>query len=241
LTPISGNGGGGLVNGVGTNASYNTPIDVKMDSSGNIFVLDSINNVIRKIDSTGTVSTFAGGGGTTQTGFQDDVGTNALFTNMFSIDIDSHNNIFVADTGNYRIRKITPNGTVTTFAGNATNSEIDGVGTNASIVNPTGVALDVYGNLMVVQITAAHGLRKIATDGTVSTISTSPGNYSYPTGIACDTNGNTYYAIWTNSGGGAYYKVTQNGTVTNRIYAHMRVYNRYFSIYAIQKRYRHIS
>ena len=214
LTRFSGNGTAGYIDGVGTNVEYTSPTDVKMDSSGNMFICDNGNNVIRKIDLSGNVTTFAGGGGSNQTGFQDGVGTNALFASPRSMDIDSSNTIFLADTDNFRIRKIMPDGTVTTFAGNGSNSEVDDVGTNASIVSPTGVAFDISGNLMVVQISGSHGLRKIAPDGTVSTVVTSPGGYTYPTGVACDTNGNTYYAIWTNSGGGAYYKVTQNGTVS---------------------------
>jgi hypothetical protein len=106
--------GGGYVNGNLSTAQFNTPKSLVFDASGNLFVVDSLNNVIREITPAGVVSTFAGGGGAHTAGFADGTGTAALFAQPSRVTIDSSGNLFVEDQIRSAVRKITPTGVVTT-------------------------------------------------------------------------------------------------------------------------------
>lgn len=142
-------GGSGLVNGVGINARFNNPNSLVVDTAGNVFVADSLNNAIRKIASGAVVTTVAGNPGGSS-GSADGNGNAASFSRPFGLALDSSGNLFVADTVNNTIRRITPAGDVTTIAGTAGNpGYLDGVGPAVRFNRPSGVVLDSNNNLYV--------------------------------------------------------------------------------------------
>jgi sugar lactone lactonase YvrE len=134
----------GFANGTGAAAQFNLPNGVATDASGNIYVGDTFNNLIRKITPLGEVSTLAG---STQ-GFADGIGASAQFNLPVRLAIDTAGNVYVADAGNDKIRKITPDGIVNTFAGSTQGFE-DGPGDEAMFYNPIAVAIDATGNIYV--------------------------------------------------------------------------------------------
>ena len=148
VSTLAGSNQNGFVNGVGAAAIFSSPFDVAVDSSGNVFVADIGNSVIRKITPAGVVSTFAGAV-TATTGFANGSGTAASFSSPASVAVDSSDNVFVADTSNHAIRKITPAGIVSTIAGTGTSGYVDGVGVNARFKSPYGIAVDSSGNVFV--------------------------------------------------------------------------------------------
>jgi len=165
MTTLSGQQAtGGLANGTGTAAKFNYPRGLAIDSSGTIYVADSLNHAIRKISPSGVVSTFAGGGTSTLgvAGSSEGVGTSARFRNPTAVTVDSTGNVYVADTGNNRIRKITPDGTVSAVAGSATDTAgyADGIKNEALFNGPTGIAIGSDGRLYVAD-TANNRLRVI--------------------------------------------------------------------------------
>src|ERR1700722_8253284 len=136
FTTLAGSAAQGSANGATNLAQFQNPGGVAMDSSGNIFVADTGNDIIRKITPNGTVSTFAGSPGIV--GSVD--GNSALFNAPQSVAVDSSGNVYVTDTGNFTIRKIISTGTVSTLAGLAGNAGgADGMGTNAAFYEPEGV------------------------------------------------------------------------------------------------------
>jgi sugar lactone lactonase YvrE len=161
VTTIAGLAGNtGTADGTNSNARFNDPGNLAMDTAGNIYVADSLNHAIRKItpDSTGSnwiVTTFAGLAGVS--GFRDGTGTNALFWGAAGIAADGNDNIFVADTYNNMIRKITPQGVVSTLAGGF-SGVADGFYTNAQFNYPYGIAVDNAANIYVAD-TQNHTIR----------------------------------------------------------------------------------
>lgn len=135
----------GLVDGSGSGARFSFPYDVAVDSAGNLYVTDRNNHAVRKITSAGVVTTLAGSG---SAGNSNGTGSAAKFTFPSGIAVTSAGTVYVADTDNQVIRKISPTGVVTTAAGNGVGSA-DGVGTAASFWNPKDVAVDANGNLFV--------------------------------------------------------------------------------------------
>jgi len=160
------NGTSGSANGTGTEASFNAPTGMVRDSQGNLFVSDVTNQLIRKITPQGVVTTFAGTQGAA--GFADGTGTAAKFSSPSQIAIDASDNLYVADGGNNRIRKITPAGVVTTFAGTGTASSLDGAALSATFNEPTGIAISSTGVLYVSENTGKV-IRKIE-NGQVTTV-----------------------------------------------------------------------
>jgi streptogramin lyase len=159
VSTLAGTGTSGFVNGTGTAASFSTPFGVAVDSSGNVFVADTGNNAIRKITPAGVVSTFAGAV-TSLSGFANGTGTEASFNTPSFIAVDGSGNVFVADTYNNAIRKITPSGIVSTYAGTGKRSFINGIGAVAGFNYPYGVAVDSSGNVFVAD-TFNYAIRKI--------------------------------------------------------------------------------
>jgi hypothetical protein len=153
----------GYIDGQGTNARFNTPKAAAFDSLGNIIVLDTYNYRIRKISPTGLVSTLSGSG---VKGLSDGISSNAQFTLLTSLWIDNQDNIFVTD--NYRVRKITPNGNVSTIAGGLIKGNLNGNGTNALFKSMRGITGDNTGNIYVSD-TDNNSIRRIDNNNNVTT------------------------------------------------------------------------
>ncbi len=147
----------GDMDGTDTSAKFDSPHGIAIDTSGNIYVADKNNHRIRKISSTGVVTTFAG---STQ-GDMDGTGTSAQFNSPRGIAIDVNGNIYVADANNHRIRKITSMGVVTILAG-STKGYIDGTGISAQFDSPRDIAIDTSGNIYVADKNNQR-IRKITT------------------------------------------------------------------------------
>ncbi|HEV2455051.1 MAG TPA: NHL repeat-containing protein [Verrucomicrobiae bacterium] len=161
----------GSVDGWGSAALFNFPIGVAVDGFDNVYVADLMNNAIRRITITGRVTTLAGfmsyiGGNA------DGVGGAARFRHPSGIVLDSAGNIYVADSGNQTIRRITPNGAVTTVAGLAGNPGfIDGIGSDARFWHPASLALDRLGTLYVTDVNNAAIRKGVAAGSKNATLS----------------------------------------------------------------------
>ena len=205
VTTLAGKGTPGATNGTGASASFSLPSGVAVDGSGNVYVADNENCKIRKITATGVVTNLAGNG---YNGITDGAGTTASFNNPEGVAVDATGNVYVADTGNHKIRKITPAGAVTTLAGNGSSGTNDGTGTSGRFNNPMGIAVDATGNVYVAD-SGNHKIRKITLAGAVTTLAGSgapDGNdgygtaasFSNPRGIAVDISGNIYIGDFEN-------------------------------------------
>ncbi|MDR2208511.1 MAG: hypothetical protein LBE22_06015 [Azoarcus sp.] len=193
----------GFADGIGSDAKFDSPYGIAIDAAGNLYVMD--NNRIRKITPTGEVSTLAGG----EKGFADGIGSDAKFDWPSGIAIDAARNLYVADFGNHRIRKITPAGEVSTLAGGSRRGFSDGIGGDASFHYPSHIASDAAGNLYVTDRDGRlsnrfneNRIRKITPSGEVSTLAGgregyadgvgSDAKFDWPNGIAIDAAGNLY-------------------------------------------------
>jgi sugar lactone lactonase YvrE len=157
VTTIAGNGSPGFFNSLGINASFSRPAGLTLDEAGNIYVADMDNHSIRKINPSGTVTTFAGTG---SPGSSDGTVSTASFNSPKAITIDKEGNFYIADAGNHTIRKITPDGIVSTLAGAGSPGFSDGISGAVHFNNPSGVVADKKGNLYVTD-TGNHIIRKI--------------------------------------------------------------------------------
>jgi NHL repeat/Bacterial Ig domain len=203
VTSLAGMAGvAGTNNGTGASARFNGPAGVAVDGSGNVYVAEYQNHAIRKITSAGVVTTLAGLVGTF--GTRDGVGVAARFNYPQGVAVDRSNYVYVADGGNDCIRKVAPDGTVTTLAGLCGNSgSDDGTNSVARFNSPLGIAVDSASNLFIGD-TGNQVVRKITPDGVVSTIggqagtsgstdgSGSEARFNYPEGVAVDANGFVY-------------------------------------------------
>ena len=182
---LAGDGNSGSANGDLLSSRFDQPFGIAIDSSGNIFVSESGNHRIRKITST-SVTTFAG----SSSGFSNGQGTNAMFKTPRGMAFGSDGLLYVADRDNHVIRKITTTGFVSTFAGTAPSgigysNNLDPL--NAKFSGPRDVVFDSKGNLYVAD-GENNGIRKISTNGAVSTLAGSPtGNYGNQNGLALST------------------------------------------------------
>jgi len=156
VSTIAGSATAGFRDGTGTSARFHTPHGMAVDSSGNVYVADDDNHRIRKITAAGVVSTLAGSG---TGGHRDGTGTAAQFNRPYGVALDTSGNVYVADSHNHRIRKITAAGEVSTIAGSGTGGHRDGTGTSAQFNNPRGVAVDTSGNLYVADMGAQRILK----------------------------------------------------------------------------------
>jgi sugar lactone lactonase YvrE len=199
-TTFAGNLTQGMVNGTGSQASFKSPIAVAVDPQGTVFVSDAGNQAIRKITSAGVVSLFAGNG---TAGSVDGAGVLASFNNPTGVALDPQGNLYVAETGGHRIRKIDAAGNVTTFAGNGVAGNVDGTGTAAALGAPRGIVVDPSGNVYVASEQSGGFIRKISPTGVVSTIA-GVGNvgaidgpalsasFHFPRGIAVNSQGDVF-------------------------------------------------
>lgn len=147
VSTFAGGNGTGFADGTADVATFYNPRGVALDSAGNVFVADSGNNAIRRIDRlTLQVVFFAG---STASGLADGAGTTARFNNPTQIAIDLQDNIYVADTGNNAIRNISSNGVVTTIAGNLTSGYIDGLAYASLFASPGGIAVGANKQLVI--------------------------------------------------------------------------------------------
>jgi len=201
--------------GGGETPQFSNPYGVAVDSLDNVYVADKGNHRIRKITSGGSVSTLAGGGTEDpRLHFRDGDGTFARFNIPYGVAVDASGKVYVADSSNHRIRKITSGGSVSTLAGSGTIDDRgtkggafkDGPGATARFNLPIDVALDSSGNVYVADL-QTHRIRKITSEGgrvRVDTLAGStrgyrdgPGGealFNYPVGVAVDAAGNVYVA-----------------------------------------------
>jgi len=214
VSTLAGSSLNGNANGTGTAASFRAPSGVAVDASGNVYVADYNNSMIRKITAGGVVTTIAGTSG--NYGSTNGTGTAASFNGPAAVAVDASGNIYVADSQNNLIRKITSGGVVTTFAGSGNIGTSDGTGTAASFNTPSGIVIDASGNLYIAD-TGNSLIRKITSAGVVTTIAGSVGNpgftngtgtaatFTNPAGITIDASGNLYIA---DSGNNVIRKIT---------------------------------
>ncbi len=195
-------GTAGFLDGVSASARFSSPYGLAVDASKNVYVADSGNHRIRRIDVTGLVSVFAGSG---SRGLLNGASTNAQFNTPVAVGTDGASNFYVADSGNHMIRRIT-SGNVTTFAGSGILGGKDGTGSAAAFSNPSGLAFDGAGNLLVGD-TGNHAVRQIVLSSAVVTTLTGllgasgsadgMGNvarFSNPLGLTSDGAGNLVVA-----------------------------------------------
>ena len=168
ITTVAGGGNGG--DGAATNTSLNLPFGVGVDALGNLFIADTGDQRIRKVDTNGFITTVAGNG---IWGYSGDGGaaTNASF--LFPLDVapDASGNLFIADQDNHRVRRVDTNGIITTVVGNGMSgySGDGGAATNASLRFPRGMALDAAGNLFIAD-SGNSVIRKVDTNGIITTV-----------------------------------------------------------------------
>jgi sugar lactone lactonase YvrE len=220
-------GGPGSADGTGSDARFFAPAAVATDSGGNVYVADTDNHTIRKVSPTGVVTTVAGLAGVF--GNLDGIGGAARFDNPKGVAIDRAGNVYVADTYNETIRKITPAGMVTTLAGSpGIVGSTDGRGSAARFSRPSGVATGSGGTVYVAD-TDNHTIRKITPTGTVTTVAGLAGafgdadgtgaaaRFDHPRGVAIDSGGNVYVLDGSRRGSsdsGSLRKIDTAGMVT---------------------------
>lgn len=193
----------GSADGLGGSATFSQPTGLASDATGNIYVADEGNNLIRKITPDGTVTTVAGTG---HQGSQDGPALSASFSGPHALVVDASGIVYIADRLNRLIRKLTPDGQVSTLAGNISiNQAVDGSGSAASFGGPLGLALDASGNLFVAD-QGAGLIRKVTPAGVVTTVYS--GNSINPYSLVIDKDGNI---IITEATGNNLDKITQGG------------------------------
>lgn len=205
---------GAFADGAGSSARFHDPSALAVDRQGYLYVADRFNYVIRKVSPSGVVTTLAGKPLTS--GSADGQGSEARFLWPEGIAVDDSGNVFVSDTGNHTIRRITPDGSVRTMAGKAgVTGTTDGPANEARFYNPGRLALDRFQNLYITENSGgAARIRCLSAAGAVRTIATSTMNMgnmgTYFEGIAVDGAGNLIVADW---GSNALLKITPEGSV----------------------------
>jgi len=204
VSTFAGNGNTGFVNGADTVAQFAGPTGIALDQQGNVYVVDAQNYAIRKITPGGQVSTLAGNG---NQGYVNGAGATAEFSSPNGIAVDGQGNVYVSEgssTDDNRIRKISPAGVVSLFAGRGRMGFTNGVGLMASFSTPGGMAFDQQGNLYVAD-QYNNAIRKITPSGMVSTLSGNgkqgavngpidSAEFNVPADVTIDPLGNIYVA-----------------------------------------------
>ena len=198
--------------GAATSAGLVSPYAVAFDALGCLYIADYGNSRIRKVDANGIITTVAGNGTLAYSG-DGGFGTNASLRYPYGLAADTAGNLFIADRGNNRIRKVSSAGVITTVAGNgnAGSSGDGGVATNASLSSPAGVCLDITGNLYIAD-SAGNRIRRVDSNGLISTLAgngigaysgdggaAANASLSYPCGLGLDLAGNLYIADYGNN------------------------------------------
>jgi len=186
--------------GIGTNAGFSGPTGVALDAQGNVFVADRANERIRKIAPGAVVTTFAGSG---ERGLQNGTGSEAEFHWPWGIALDAIGNLYISEPLGHRIRKISPEGVVVTFAGSGTRGYLNGAGTVAQFDSPGGIAVDADG-IVYVADSANDAIRRISPTGDVTTLAGGPPGeevgsgltmpFALPLAVAVDAAGTVYVA-----------------------------------------------
>ena len=202
VTTFAGSAGqAGSADGTGSAARFNYPTGIAVDSSGNVYVADTTNNLLRKITSAGTVTTLAGVVGVA--GSSDGTGGNALFNTPGGLAVDTAGNIYLADTGNSSIRKVTPAGAVTTLAGLPGIAGFkDGTGSDAWFNQPKALTVDGSGNVFVAD-TGNASIRQITPAGVVTTLALAPATTTTTTTSTIPPTNGSSSSSSSGGGGGA--------------------------------------
>src|ERR1035441_4089593 len=222
VSTLAGYAAPGSADGTGAAARFANPWGVAADSAGNLYVADTDNHTIRKITAGGVVSTLAGLAGVS--GSADGTGSGARLNQPQGVAVDANGIVYVADPGNYTIRKIPPAGVVTTLAGSAgISGSTDATGGTARFYEPEGIAVNSAGTLIYVADTWNHTIRQVTSAGAVTTLAGSAGNngsangtgssaqFNQPQGLAVDGTGNVYVG---DTGNQMIRMVTPGGAVT---------------------------
>jgi gliding motility-associated-like protein len=220
ITTVAGNGltGDPGINGIGDGgpaiqAPLYSPLAIAVDNTGNIFIADVSKNSIRKVDTSGIITTIAGQG-LMNAGYSGDGGAAVLarLSAPTGITVDRYGNLYIADLGNHRIRKINANGMISTFAGNGTAgySGDGGPAMAASLFRPYAVIVDNHDNVYIAE-DSNHVIRKISLDGIITTVAGSgvmgysgdggsapQAKLTIPQRIAADDLSNLYVTDWVN-------------------------------------------
>lgn len=221
FTTLAGESSFGSADGLGSTARFAWPQGIAIDASGNLYVADADNSTIRKVTPAGLVTTFAGKAGYYAT--VDGTGSEARFNFPFGLALDHAGNLFVSELGSHVIRKVTPGGAVTTYAGLAgTSGSADGPAATARFNSPFGLVVDSMDNLYVAEM-GGHTIRKITPAGVVSTWAGQAGTpgsadgtgtaarFKSPNYLAIDTVGFIYVS---DTGNSTVRKISPAGDVT---------------------------
>jgi sugar lactone lactonase YvrE len=209
ITTVSGNGTHGYSgdNGVATSAVLNYPWGIAVDASGNLYFSDYESNRIRKVSSNGIITTVAGNGIGEYSG-DNGLAISAGLRYPAGLAVDASGALYIADSGNYAVRKVTTDGNITTVAGTGTGgySGDNGIARSARLSSPEGLALDASGNLYIAD-TFNHRIRKVSLGGIITTVagtgtagffgdggSAISAELNTPRGIVVDASGNLYIA-----------------------------------------------
>lgn len=184
VTTLSGQTAGGFLDGNVDEALYKSPAGIVTTKDGTIYLADFSNNRVRKITTDGVVSTLAGSG---VAGFVNAKGTAASFNLPLDLTLDNDENIYLLDRKNHALRKITPDGTVSTLAGDGISDLVDGEGSSARFNTPVGITFDSKEEVFYVADAGNNKIRKVTLDGVVSTL---PFYVTSPTRVKMDKNGN---------------------------------------------------
>jgi sugar lactone lactonase YvrE len=203
VSTLAGQRAPGYQDGEALNSQFDNPIALTVDQHNNIYIADSGNHVIRKISAEGQVSTLAGQNG--KAGFRDGKASEAQFNGLSGLALDSKGNLYLADSNNHRIRKLSADGkSVSTVAGSGLQGFKDGLAQESEFFSPRDLVFNAQGELFVSD-GFNHAIRKLKLDGQVITVvgNGKPGNnvgqgsaaqLNEPTGLACDLSGQLYIA-----------------------------------------------
>ena len=211
LSVVAGQIAGGCADGKCPTVGFLHPTGVCLAPSGDLYIVDSGNNTIRKLTPAGEVTTFAGEPG--RVGSADGTGAAARFNDPSAIAVDGAGNLYVADSANNTIRKITPSGACSTLAGKpGVTGSADGLGAAASFNSPFGLALDLAGNLYVAD-SCNNTIRKIASTGQVSTFAGTPGVLGSADGQGAAASFNNLNFMTMDGQGNLYAADSNNNTI----------------------------